>query len=97
MDTKLESTSKGSHFLLGDYNHNGSLDLYYIKTCCPEFIEVHILEGANNYKSFILQTQTPIRVEEADWDFCLGDYNHDNCLDLLKKITLAMNLLKCIY
>ena len=81
-DSKLEWTSKGSHFLLGDYNHNGVLDLYYITTCCPEFIEVHILEGSNNFKCFLLQTKTKLRVEEADLDFCLGDYNHDGYLDL---------------
>jgi len=82
MDSILEWTSEGAHFLLGDYNHNGSLDLYYIKTCCPEYVEVHILDGSNNFKSFILQTQTPIKVEEADMDFALGDYNHDGNLDL---------------
>ena len=82
MDSKLEWTSDGAHFLLGDYNHNGSLDLYYIKTCCPEYIEVHILDGSNNFKSFILQTKTPIKVEEAGIDFSLGDYNHDGNLDL---------------
>ena len=81
-DSQLEWTSKGSYLLLGDYNHNGSLDLYYIKTCCPEFIEVHILDGSNNFKSFLLQTQTKLRVEEADSDFCLGDFNHDGYLDL---------------
>lgn len=82
MDSILECTSSGAHFLLGDYNHNGSLDLYYIKTCCPEYVEVHILDGSNNFKSFFLQTQTPIKVEEADMDFALGDYNHDGYLDL---------------
>jgi len=82
MDSILEQTQEESHFLLGDYNHNGSLDLYYIKTCCPELAEVHILNGQNNYKSWLLQTQIPIKEEEADYDFCLGDYNHDGNLDL---------------
>ena len=45
MDSKLESTPINSFFFLGDYNNNGHLDLYYIKTTCPEFVEVHVLNG----------------------------------------------------
>ena len=93
MDSILEHTQEESHFLLGDYNHNGCLDLYYIKTCCPEFSEIHILNGQNNYKSWLLQTKIPIKEEEADYDFCLGDYNHDGNLDLfcIKKSKTGSN------
>ena len=87
-DTILEHTHERSHFFLGDYNHNGSLDLYFIKTSCPEFVEVHILDGASNFKKWLLQVQTPLREEDSEWDYCLGDYNHDGDLDLfcIKKI-----------
>jgi len=78
----LEQTPFGSHFLLGDYNHNGILDLYYVKTCCPEYVEVHVLSGSKDYKEWLLHTPTPIKEDDADWDYCLGDYNHDGNLDL---------------
>ena len=82
MDTKLESTPINSFFFLGDYNNNGHLDLYYIKTTCPEFVEVHVLNGEKNYKEFLLQTKTPLKEGNADFDYCLGDFNHDGFLDL---------------
>ena len=84
MDTILEKTKDEFNFLIGDYNHNGSLDLYCIKSFggSENFTEVHILNGANNFKSWLLQIPTKLKEEEADWDFCLGDYNHDGYLDL---------------
>ena len=82
METILEWTPINSFFFLGDYNNNGHLDLYYIKTSCPEFVEVHVLNGDKNYKEFLLQFQTPLKEEDADFDYCLGDYNHDGFLDL---------------
>ena len=82
MDTILERTPENSFFFLGDYNNNGYLDLYYIKTACPVFVEVHVLNGQKNYKEFLLQVQTPLKEENADFDYCLGDYNHDGFLDL---------------
>ena len=82
MDSKLESTPINSFFFLGDYNNNGHLDLYYIKTTCPEFVEVHVLNGEKNYKEFLLQTKTPLKEGNADFDYCLGDFNHDGFLDL---------------
>ena len=100
MDTILEKTENNFHFLLGDYNHDGHLDLYCIKGFEEaDFTEVHILNGNNNYKSWLLQTKTPINEEGADWDYCLGDYNNDGNLDLfcIKKIKLELILLKSIY
>ena len=83
MDTILEKTKQDFVFLVGDYNHNGKNDLYCIKSLGdPDFTEVHILNGANNYKNWLLQTKTPIKNEDADWDFDLGDYNKDGNLDL---------------
>ena len=81
-DSILGHTTGDSHFFLGDYNHNGCLDLYYVKTSCPEFIEVHILSGVDNYKSWLLHVQTPLKEGDSCWDYCLGDFNHDGCLDI---------------
>jgi GH24 family phage-related lysozyme (muramidase) len=79
----LEKTGKNFSFSLGDYNHDCHLDLYCIKSIGePECTEVHILSGKNDCKSWLLQTKTPIREGEADWAYCLGDYNNDGNLDL---------------
>ena len=81
--TILENEKDEYNFLIGDYNHNGYYDIYCIKKYGKDgFIKVEILDGANNYNSWLLQTKTPLNEEEADWDFCLGDYNHDGHLDL---------------
>ena len=83
MDTILEKTKNDFVFLVGDYNHNSHNDLYCIKSLGdPDFTEVHILNGANNYKNWLLQTKTPIKNEDADWDFDLADFNKDGNLDL---------------
>ena len=57
-NTPLEQTEDNSKYLLGDYNKNGILDLYCIKknNTLTNSTEVHILDGNNNYQSFLLQT-----------------------------------------
>ena len=81
MDTILEKTKDEFIFLIGDYNHNGSLDLYCLKYI-ENSMEMHILDGEKDYKSWLLHTKINLETGDADWDFCLGDYNHDNNLDL---------------
>ena len=85
----FEKTNDQYNFLIGNYNYN-SFDLY----CIQKYEEfgvinkngvcsvVHILDGSNKYKSWLLHSTTPLKEEEADWDFCLGDYNNDGYLDL---------------
>ena len=93
LDTILERTPKNSFFFLGDYKNNGKPDLYYIKVACPEYVEVHVLNGQKNYKEFLLHAKTSLKEENADFDYCLGDYNHDGFLDLfcIKKIIQVKN------
>jgi subtilisin family serine protease len=73
-------------FALGDYNRDGVQDLYGIKKqgTGTGRTEVHILNGANNFQSFLLQTGTALGETGSDlrWDFLLGDYNRDGVQDL---------------
>ena len=80
----LHRTSDNFEFLVGDYNHNGRPDVYCIKKngSGTKKTEVHILNGANNYQNYLLQTPTALHETDGIWQFCLGDYNRDGCLDL---------------
>lgn len=82
--TALHRTDDNFEFLVGDYNHNGRPDVYCIKKngTGSGKTEVHILNGENNYQNFLLQTPTALHETDGNWQFCLGDYSHDGCLDL---------------
>lgn len=45
---------------------------------------IHIISGASNYQSFLLQTGTPISQADAgaNFLFAVGDFNHDGIPDL---------------
>jgi hypothetical protein len=57
--TCLHKTGSNFEFLVGDYNDNGIPDVYCIKKngTSSGFTEVHILDGANNYKNYLFQTE----------------------------------------
>ena len=82
--TALEETGDNWDFLLGDYNNNGTLDLYCIKKSNTETnsTEVHILNGNDNFQSFLLKTGTALQETGDNWEFLLGDYNKNGTLDL---------------
>ena len=82
--TCLHKTEDNFEFLVGDYNHNGRPDVYCIKKYGTGNgkTEVHILNGANNYQNYLLQISTALHETNDNWQFCLGDYNKDGCLDL---------------
>ncbi len=72
-------------FALGDYNKDGVQDLYVVKKQGgSNTTEVHVLNGANGYQSFLVNTTTALHVTGTDttWMFDLGDYNRDGTLDL---------------
>jgi hypothetical protein len=44
---------------------------------------VHILSGAGNYQSFLLETGTPItQADAANFEFAVGDFNRDGLPDI---------------
>ena len=94
-NTPLEQTEDNSKYLLGDYNKNGILDLYCIKknNTLTNSTEVHILDGNNNYQSFLLQTGTCLHETGNNFEFGLGDFNNNGILDLycIKKYDTGNN------
>ena len=82
--TKLEEAGEHYEFCLGDYNGDGTLDLYAIKKSVTgsRSTEVHVLNGKSNFQEFLLQTGTKLEEAEEHYEFCLGDYNGDGTLDL---------------
>ena|GEM_PF-2054952 len=80
--TALSKGTEGAVYRMGDFNNDGILDLYYILPDARGATEVHILNGADNYDSFLLQIRTPLGVTSDNYDFDLGDYNRDGKIDL---------------
>ena len=85
--TLLQTTGRDNRweFLLGDYNRDGKLDLYAIdRTGSSGKTEVHVLNGATNFTTFLthLATSLPASGTDYRWHFKLGDYNGDKVLDL---------------
>ena len=68
MDTILEKTKDEFIFLIGDSNHNGSLDIYCLKYI-ENSMEMHILDGEKDYKLWLLHTKINLETGDADWDF----------------------------
>jgi hypothetical protein len=73
-------------WILGDFNRDGVLDLYGIKTknTGSGQVEVHILNGATDYKTWLLHAAIPIAATDAanfsGW--ALGDFDRDGIPDL---------------
>ena len=93
--TALHETGENFQFLLGDYNKNGKLDLYCIKKCNTgtNSTEVHILDGNDNFQSFLYEDGTALPEVRDDYDLKLDDYNNNGKLDLycIKKSNTEAN------
>lgn len=74
---------------MDDYNKDGFDDLFVVitKGTGTKKTELHVLNGANNYHNFLLQTGTGLGMVGDEFEFAVGDYNNDGKLDLycLKK------------
>jgi hypothetical protein len=72
-------------FALNDLNRDGVPDLYCIyRMGASGHTELYVLDGANNYRSALLQIATvlPPTGTGLEWVFRLGDYNRDGVADL---------------
>jgi kumamolisin len=80
-----EADSAHLQFGLGDFNGDGIPDLYCLKVSNTgtKSLEVHVLNGADNFQSFLLRVGTPIlEADAANFQFAIGDFNRDGVLDL---------------
>lgn len=72
-------------FKLADYNRDGVLDLYAIRrTSGSGRTEVHVLNGATRFSTFLLHKATVLGVtgDAPDWKFVVADFNRDGIPDL---------------
>jgi hypothetical protein len=83
--TILHETDESWDFVAGDYNRDGATDILGIKKSSTGSgkTEVHIMDGATNYQSWLLQTGTVLHETDESWDFLVGDYNSDGAIDIL--------------
>lgn len=69
-------------FEVADYNNDGVNDLYCIQKDGGNHTNIHILNGADNFKSFLIEQALPIENTDDNWEFKVGDYNKDSHPDL---------------
>jgi hypothetical protein len=83
--TILHETGDNFEFQVGDYNSDGYTDIFAIKKSetGTNSTEFHVLDGATNYQSCLLQTGTALHETGDNWDFQVGDYNGDGLMDIL--------------
>ncbi len=84
-DTALGMTGDNFDFQATDYNHDGITDIIAIQKSgtASGRTEIHILDGATNYKSWLLHTDTVLAPTDNTWDFQVGDYNGDGITDII--------------
>lgn len=82
--TALGETGNNYDFLIGDHNKDGKKDIYVLQKSITgtNSTEVHILNGADNYQSFLIHAGTPLHETGDNFDFVLGDYNADGKEDI---------------
>jgi hypothetical protein len=82
--TALHETDNTFEFAVGDWNQDGRPDLFAVKksNTGSKSTEIHILSGASNFQSFILQTGTALHETDNTFEFAVGDWNQDGRPDL---------------
>lgn len=83
-------------YLAGDYHRRNQRDLFCLKAG-GDGLELHILDGANGYGSFLYQRKLPIKREDvANFDFAIGDLTGSGMPDLycIKRKNTSRNQLE---
>ena len=84
-ETALHQTGDNFEFQVGDYNGDGLMDIVAIKKSdTPNgMTEVHILDGASNFKTFSLNTETALHQTPSGWNFLMDDYNSNSPMGII--------------
>ncbi|MDD5273867.1 MAG: VCBS repeat-containing protein [Methylovulum sp.] len=82
--TDLHQTDHTFAFAVADWNNDGWPDLFIIKksNTGTGSTEVSILSGASGFKSYLLQTGTPLHQTDGTFAFAVADYTGDGKPDL---------------
>ncbi|NJM33522.1 MAG: hypothetical protein HC850_01165 [Rhodomicrobium sp.] len=82
--TALGETGDNVEFEVADWNGDGRQDLVaFMKSATGTgTTEVHILDGATNFSTFLLQTGTGLHETGDNFEFDLLDHNGDGRLDM---------------
>ncbi|EPX62793.1 Integrin-like repeats domain fused to lysozyme, LYCV glycosyl hydrolase [Cystobacter fuscus DSM 2262] len=71
-------------FEVADWNGDGAQDLFAIKHHgLSNHTEVHVLDGATSLSTYLGHYTTVFGQTDANWEFDVGDCNHDGTPDLL--------------
>lgn len=77
-----------TEYVTGDFNTDGRTDLWKIAhgSTGSNTTEVHIMNGANNFQSYLLNWPTADGANQTDsnFEYVTGDYNRDGRTDLWK-------------
>jgi hypothetical protein len=76
-----ESNSGWWGFTAGDFNNDKRADLYAINRQGAK-TDLHIMNAASNFSSYLLQVPTVLGRTDLTWEFHAGDYDVDGKSDL---------------
>jgi len=83
--TILRPIKDAYNFRLGDYNRDRRIDLWAckVKKTGTRKLEIHILDGAKKFASWMTNRVTPYPAFTIDEYLYLDDHNHDGWLDVV--------------
>ena len=82
--TVMNATDLNWSFMVGDYNKDGTMDVFAIKKLGAQGkTEVHVLNGSDGFQRFVLHTPTRLDHTDKNWAFQVVDVNGDGKEDLL--------------